>query len=181
MAKQKLEETTLELQEGPFQEGPGASASIDFDTINQESGLSIDKELVESLESQIKSRKDEIRTKVYAVSFSQELLSRYEDFMTNEAEWNATEALGIKEVGKQIQKIKKEGVKNQVIYMSALPLEASHYFISKSKGKGLASAEAFIELYKPFDQALSDAKKDVAEIKDLEKQLGAAMQGVSLG
>ena len=99
----------------------------------------------------------------------------------NDAEWNSTEALGIKEVSKQIQKIKSEGVKNQVIYMPALPLEASHYFISKGKGKGLKSAEIFIALYKPFDQALSDAKKDVSEIKDLEKQLGAAMQGISLG
>ena len=174
MAKQK--ETTLEAQVGP-----GASPTIDFDTLNQESGLSIDKDLVKSLETQIQDRKDEIKTKVYAITFSQELLARYEDFMTNEAEWNSTEALGIKEVSKQIQKIKKEGVKNQVIYMPALPLEASHYFISKGKGKGLKSAENFIELYKPFDQALSDAKKDVSEIKGLEKQLGAAMQGVSLG
>lgn len=174
MAKQK--ETTLEAQVGP-----GASPTIDFDTLNQESGLSIDKDLVKSLETQIQDRKDEIKTKVYAITFSQELLARYEDFMTNEAEWNSTEALGIKEVSKQIQKIKKEGVKNQVIYMPALPLEASHYFISKGKGKGLKSAENFIELYKPFDQALGDAKKDVSEIKDLEKQLAAAMQGISLG
>ena len=174
MAKKK--ETVLEIQGGP-----GASSSIDFDTLNQESGLSIDKDLVESLESQIQARKEEIRTKVYAITFSQELLAKYEDFINNEAEWNSTEALGIKEVSKQIQKIKSEGVKNQVIYMPALPLEASHYFISKGKGKGLKSAEIFISLYKPFDQALSDAKKDVSEIKDLEKQLGAAMQGVSLG
>ena len=174
MAKQK--ETTLEAQVGP-----GASPTIDFDTLNQESGLSIDKDLVKSLETQIQDRKDEIKTKVYAITFSQELLAKYEDFMTNEAEWNSTEALGIKEVSKQIQKIKKEGVKNQVIYMPALPLEASHYFISKGKGKGLKSAENFIELYKAFDQALGDAKKDVSEIKDLEKQLAAAMQGISLG
>jgi hypothetical protein len=174
MAKKK--ETTLEVQVGP-----GASPSIDFDTLNQESGLSIDKDLVESLESQIQARKEEIRTKVYAITFSQELLAKYEDFINNDAEWNSTEALGIKEVSKQIQKIKSEGVKNQVIYMPALPLEASHYFISKGKGKGLKSAEIFISLYKPFDQALSDAKKDVSEIKDLEKQLGAAMQGISLG
>lgn len=164
-----------------LQEGPGASSAIDFETLNQESGLSIDKDLVESLESQIKSKKEEIQTKVYAVSLSKELLENYERFMTEEAEWNATEALGVREVNKQIQKIKKEGVKSGVVYMPALPLEASHYFISKGKGKGLASAETFISLYKPFDQALGDAKKDVAEIKDLEKQLAAAMQGVSLG
>jgi len=176
MAKKNSEKISLDLQSGP-----GASSAIDFDTLNQESGLSIDKDLVDSLEIQIKAKKDEIQTKVYAVSLNDELLNSYEYFMVNEAEWNATEALGVKEVNKQIQKIKKEGVKSGVVYMPALPLEASHYFISKGKGKGLASAETFISLYKPFDQALGDAKKDVAEIKDLEKQLAAAMQGVSLG
>jgi hypothetical protein len=60
-------------------------------------------------------------------------------------------------------------------------LEASHYFVSKSKGTGLASATEFITLYKAFDQALSDAKKDATEVKDIEAQLNAAMQGVSLG
>ena len=65
--------------------------------------------------------------------------------------------------------------------MSALPLEASHYFLSKSKGVGLKSAEDFLRLFKVFDQALSDAKEDAALVKDLEKQLAAAMQGVTLG
>jgi hypothetical protein len=161
--------------------GPGASQEIDFAVMNEESNLIIDQELVDSLQQTIKSKKEEIQTKVYAIAFSEDLLKRYENFVTHEAEWNSTEALGVKEISKQIQKIKKDGVKNQVIYMSALHLEASHYFISKSKGKGLESAENFLELYKPFDKALSDAKKDAAEIKDLEKQLAAAMQGVSLG
>lgn len=161
-------------------QGPGASDVIDFDTLN-EAGVNIDKDLVDSLEAQIADKKEDLRTKVYAITFSDDLLTKYEDFILNEAEWNSTEALGVKEVYKQIQKIKKEGVKNQVIFMSALPLEASHYFISKAKGRGLASAEKFLELYKPFDQALSDAKSDVAQVKDLEKQLAAAMQGISLG
>jgi hypothetical protein len=62
-----------------------------------------------------------------------------------------------------------------------LPLEATHYFLSKSKGTGLKSAEDFIKLFKAFDQALSDAKEDAATVKELEKQLAAAMQGISLG
>jgi type I site-specific restriction-modification system R (restriction) subunit len=161
--------------------GPGASSETDFDTMNQETGLSIDKDLIESLESQIAEKKEEIKSKVYAVNMTEGLLDSYEKFVKEEAEWNSTEALGVKEIHKQIQKIRKEGIKNGVILMSALPLEATHYFLSKSKGKGLASAEAFLSLYKPFDMALSDAKRDAAEIKDLEKQLAAAMQGISLG
>ena len=160
--------------------GPGASEAIDFDTLAQ-AGVNIDKDLVDSLEKEIAEKKEELKNKVYAITFSDELLKKYEDFITNEAEWNSTEALGIKEVHRQIQKIKSEGVKNQVIFMGALPLEASHYFISKAKGKGLESAQMFLDLYKPFDQALGDAKNDVAHLKDLEKQLSAAMQGISLG
>lgn len=161
-------------------QGPGASSAIDFDTLT-EAGVNIDKELVDSLEAEIVEKKNELKSKVYAITFSDDLLQKYEDFIMNDAEWTSTEALGVKEVSKQIQKIKKEGVKNQVIYMSALPLEASHYFITKAKGKGLKSAENFLDLYKPFDQALNDAKRDVATIKDLEKELAAAMQGITLG
>ena len=101
--------------------------------------------------------------------------------MREKAEWNSTEALGVIEINRQISRIKKEGVKNGVIFLGALPLEASHYFLSKSKGIGLDSAESFINLYKVFDQALNDAKSDAASIKDLEKQLAAAMQGITLG
>ena len=68
-----------------------------------------------------------------------------------------------------------------MIYLGALPLEASHYFLSKSKGTGLNSAESFIKMYKVFDQALNDAKADASSIKELEKQLAAAMQGITLG
>jgi hypothetical protein len=149
--------------------------------MNPESDIMIDQELVKSLENKIKDKKEEIKNKVYAITFSEDLLQKYEKFINEEAEWNSTEAIGVKEIAKNIQKIKKDGVKNGVIYLGALALEATHYFISKSKGKGLKQAEAFIDLYKPFDQALSDAKMDAAEVKDLDKQLAAAMQGISLG
>lgn len=160
---------------------PQASDIIDFD----ESGdpiVQVDKELVEELEQKIADKKNEIKSKVYAVSCGDsDLFSLYENFMKEKAEWNSTEALGVVEVNKQIQKIKKEGIKDKTIYLGALPLEASHYFISKQKGCGLESAESFIKLYKAFDQALNDAKKDASEVKDLEKQLAAASQGISLG
>lgn len=159
---------------------PGASSQIDFDNA-AEPVLSIDQELVEKLENDIKNKKDEIRNKVYAVSCNKELFDSYEAFMSEKAEWVSTEALGVVEVNKQIEKTKKEGIKDNTIYLGALPLEASHYFLSKTRGVGLKEAQAFLKLYKAFDVALSDAKKDAAEIKELEKQHAAAMQGLSLG
>jgi hypothetical protein len=159
--------------------GPGASDAVDFNDNDFVSNL--DQDLINELNEKLEDKKSEIRTKVYAVSCTKEIFSLYRDFVIDKAEWNSTEALGIIQINKEIQKIEKEGIKDNVIYLGALPLEASHYFISKHKGVGLASATEFITLYKAFDQALSDAKKDASEIKDIEAQLNAAMQGMTLG
>lgn len=164
-------------------EMPGGSSMVDFETTQGafESNVVVDSELVDSIQNQIHEKKEEIKSKVYAVTCSDSLFAEYETFMREKAEWNSTEALGVVEINKQIARIKKDGIKDGVIYLGALPLEASHYFLSKSKGTGVESAEAFIKLYKAFDQALNDAKQDAASIKDLEKQLAAAMQGITLG
>lgn len=167
-----------EVMENQF---PGGSNEIDFSNDPIMSNLNIDNELVKTLEDAIAEKKEEIKNKVYAVSFDDKLFAEYEKFISDSADWASTEALGIIQVDKTIQKIKKEGIKNGTVYLGALPLEASHYFLSKSKGVGKKSAESFLRLYKPLDMALSDAKSDVAEVKDLEKQLAAAMQGVTLG
>jgi glycosyltransferase involved in cell wall biosynthesis len=53
--------------------------------------------------------------------------------------------------------------------MSSLTLEASHYFISKSRGKGLDEAKNFIKLYKPIDIALNDVKEDNRNIEEIRK------------
>jgi hypothetical protein len=159
---------------------PQGSGAIEFDPAGDPI-VHIDHDLVESLEDQIADKKNEIRNKVYAISCSKELFESYENFMQAKAEWVSTEALGIVEVNRQISKIKNDKIKDNTIYLGALPLEASHYFLSKTRGVGLSQAEDFLKLYKAFDQALADAKKDASDIKDLEKQLAAANQGLSLG
>jgi hypothetical protein len=167
--------------------GPESSDSTDFETREEmeipESDFisTIDQAKIAEIESRMQEKKEEIKTKVYAVSMSESTFSKFCDFMSTKAEWSGTEALGVKEVNKQLEKIKNDGgVKNSVIYLGALPLEASHYFLSKSKGTGLKSAEDFLTLYKSLDQALIDAKNDAVEIKNLEKELNAAMQGIEL-
>lgn len=158
---------------------PGGSSQIDFN--ETELNVSVDQELVNSVEKELGDKRKENREKLYAISMKESLLRRYENFMAEEAEWNSTEALGVVEVNKQIQKIKSEKIKDNVIYMGALPVEATHYFLNKVKGKGLTEASNFIELYRSFDQALNDVKSDNQILQDLEKNLSAAMQGISLG
>jgi len=158
---------------------PGGSSQIDFN--ETELNVSVDQELVNSLEKELGDKRKENREKLYAISMKESLLRRYENFMAEEAEWNSTEALGVVEVNKQIQKIKSEKIKDNVIYMGALPIEATHYFLNKVKGKGLTEASNFIELYRSFEQALNDVKSDNQILQDLEKNLSAAMQGISLG
>lgn len=158
---------------------PGGSSQIDFN--EAETNVLVDQELVNSAEKELGDKRKENREKLYAISMKESLLRRYENFMTEEVEWNSTEALGVVEVNKQIQKIKSEKIKDNVIYMGALPIEATHYFLNKVKGKGLTEASNFIELYRSFDQALNDVKSDNQILQDLEKKLAAAMQGISLG
>lgn len=158
---------------------PGGSSQIDFN--DTEVNISVDPELVSLAQNELDNKRKENREKLYAISMSESLLIRYQNFMAEEAEWNSTEALGVVEVNKQIQKIKSEKIKDNVIYMGALPVEATHYFLNKVKGKGLIEATSFIELYRSFDQALNDVKSDNQILQDLEKKLAAAMQGISLG
>ena len=158
---------------------PGGSSQIDFN--ETETNVLVDQELVNSAEKELGDKRKENREKLYAISMKESLLRRYENFMTEEVEWNSTEALGVVEVNKQIQKIKSEKIKDNVIYMGALPIEATHYFLNKVNGKGLIEANSFIELYRSFDQALNDVKSDNQILQDLEKKLAATMQGISLG
>jgi len=141
----------------------------------------IDEKKIESCQRAVDEAKERISKKVYAVQFeNSEDLENYFEFMQNEAEWREKEALGVIEICKVIDKVKKDGVKQNTIYLSALPLEASHYFLSKKSGKGLAEAKKFISILKPFGIALESTKADASEIQDLERQLAAAQQGIEL-
>lgn len=142
----------------------------------------IDQKRIDACQKAVDEAKEKISRKVYAVQFSaKEDLDNYIDFMENEAEWREKEALGVIEICKVIEKIRKDGIQQNTIYLSALPLEASHYFLSKKSGKGLSEARKFIGMLKPFGIALESTKADAAEIQGLEKELAAAQQGLELG
>lgn len=141
----------------------------------------LDEKKIQAAEKKVQEAKEKLNKKVYAVKFdSLETIQSFKYFMENSAEWREKESLGVIEICKIVDKLEKEGIKQNVLYMGALPIEASHYFLSKTTGKGLKEAESFISMLKPFSQALESVKTDASEIQNLERELSAAQQGIEL-
>jgi len=141
----------------------------------------LDKNKIQDCEKRLLEAKENLNEKVYAVKFEKkEDIDSYFHFIENEAEWKEKESLGVIEICRIIEMLKKDGIKQNTLYMQALPLEASHYFLSKTSGKGLKEAKKFISILKPFGLALELAKQDAAKIGELEKELAAAQQGLEL-
>jgi hypothetical protein len=155
---------------------PSESAAFDFDGIK----VNVDVAKVDALKKQIDEKRKELSKKVYAVSMDSSTLSMFKKYINEDAEWSSTESLGIIEINKSIQKAESDGVKDNTIYFGALTIEASHYFLSKGKGKGLDSAQNFIKVFKPIDIALSNVKEDNLVINDLQKELNGAEQGLEM-
>ena len=142
---------------------------------------SLDQKKIDKCQKNLDQAREKLSKKVYAIKF-EELndFNRFNDFIHLEAQWKEKEALGIIEICKILEKAKKEGIKQNTLYLQALPLEASYYFLSKATGAGLAEAKKYIAMLKPFEVALNSIKSDTAEIQNLEKELSAAQQGIEI-
>jgi len=177
MARQKEKNEELNLASSAnLDRLPGEVETMEFGGMH----ISVDEEKVQRIEKELEEKIEESRKKVYAVSMDTEAFQSFKKYITEEAEWSSTESIGIIEISKSIAKIEKEGIKDNMVYMGSLTLEASHYFISKSRGKGLDEAKNFVKLYKPIDIALNDVKEDNRNIEEIRKRLNAAQQGIEL-
>jgi hypothetical protein len=156
---------------------PGETETMELDGIR----ISVNEEKVESIQKELEEKVEEFRKKVYAVSMDTDAFNSFRNFINENSEWSSTEAIGIVEINKSLNKIEKEGIKDNMIYMSALTLEASHYFVSKSRGKGLEEAKNFLKLYKPLDISLNDVKEDNKKLEEIRTRLSAAQQGIEIG
>jgi hypothetical protein len=139
--------------------------------------VEVDQKRVEELQSALDKKQKELSNKVYGVSMNSKDLEVYNDIVSS-LEWRGKEALGILEITKKLDQIKEEGIKSGVIYMNALEIEASHYFLNKFSGKGKSLANDFIRIFKAFEQSLTNISLDNKEFDDLKKDLAAAQQGL---
>jgi len=155
--------------------------SLDNSFPLEEIGFKLDESRIEACERKLNEAREENFKKVYAIKFgSAKDVNNFFEFIANEAEWKEREALGVIEICKLIDSIKKEKIKDNIIFLNAIPLEASYYFLSKKSGRGFKEAEEFISIMKPLGIALEMAKQDASIISGLEKELAAAQQGIDL-
>lgn len=140
----------------------------------------VDTNKVESIKNDLQNYKDSLRNKEYAVAMNSEILERFETYMKEEVQWRAKEALGVKEIIRRIDEVKREGIKDGVAYFTNLEVEASHYFVLKMEGQGIKEINSFVSLWKTFEETLALIQQDNLVVKDLEKQLAAAEQGIEL-
>jgi hypothetical protein len=140
----------------------------------------VDTQKVESIKNDLQNYKDSLRNKEYAVSMNSEILERFQTYMKEEVQWRSKEALGVKEIVRRIDEVKREGIKDGVVYFTNLEVEASHYFVLKMEGQGIKEINSFVSLWKTFEETLALIQQDNLVIKDLEQQLAAAEQGIEL-
>jgi hypothetical protein len=139
----------------------------------------IDQEKLDELTKELDEVITELDGKEYAVSMDANILKSFEKFMNEKVEWRSKEALGVKEILKRVEKVKKEGIKDGVCYFTNLEIEASHYFIMKWSGTGSKEIDQFVTLWKTFEESLILVQQDNIRKNNLEKELAAAAQGIS--
>jgi hypothetical protein len=139
----------------------------------------IDEVKVKDLQEKVESMYKDLSDKVYAISMDETSLNLLSGII-DDVEWKGKEALGVLEVGNKLNSIAEEGIKNNAIFMTALEIEASHYFLSKYTTRGRKNAGDFMKVYKSLDQALVNVRLDNKSYDELTKELSAAEQGLEL-
>jgi len=137
----------------------------------------IDEVKVAALQSALESKMSELSNKVYAVSMNAESLEVYSNVIES-ITWKGKEGLGILEITKKLKDVTKNGISNDAIFLNALTIEASHYFLNRFESSGSSSAESFIDLFKKLEQALSAVSQDNKDLEDINRELAAAQQGL---
>ena len=137
----------------------------------------VDEAKVASLQKALDAKMAELSNKVYAVSMNASSLEVYSEVIES-IKWKGKEGLGILEITKKLSEVKDKGISNDAIFLNALTIEASHYFLNRYESQGSNNAEGFIDLFKKIEQALSAVSQDNKDLEDLNKDLAAAQQGL---
>lgn len=142
--------------------------------------ITIDMDKVNSLTEKLEKAKAANAAKEYVVKMTPGLLEFYSNFMKHQVPWKGMEALGIAKIVSQIEKYKSSGLKNSVMYMNNLHIEATHYFLNKYEGKGDSLVDSYLELMENMNAALQLVGADNQKTREIEKELAAAQQGLDM-
>jgi hypothetical protein len=141
----------------------------------------IDQALVESLTNEIETFKKGLETKVYALKIKEKsLLEKYIAFVEESAEWEGMQSLGIVELSSQLKDALDEPLKDGNMFLTSLAVQALNFFVNKMKGKGLSSAQYYLDMIRPVNEAMKIIKSDTDHINGLEMKLAAAENGIAM-
>lgn len=135
-------------------------------------------ELIGALQQEVESRNREISEKYYLVEGGAAIGERFIKFLTKEAKWKFTEAVGVIEATKEVMAATAIAKTSKDLLLQVLPLEALWFFINKMEGVGLPEAQYFVDnLLKPVAETLGQVKFDREAVNELLMRQGALEAG----
>lgn len=141
-------------------------------------------EMSKQLEEKIEKTSKELETKLYIIQGAETAGENLLGFIKNDAQWKFSEALGIGECVRQYESAIKniKSGKTKELMIPALALEATYYFLTKVEGKGLATADTYVNnLLKPITDALGRSKADREALDQLIRDKGTIDSAIDSG
>jgi hypothetical protein len=138
--------------------------------------------IAEQLKTKIENREKELGVKKYIIKGGELTGKHLIAFIENDAQWKFSEALGIGECHRQLVEAVSNIKKVKELFVPALALEALYYFLTKVEGKGLSSANDYLNnLLKPITDALGRSKSDREALDQLIRDLGTIESAIDTG
>lgn len=131
---------------------------------------------LEKLKKERDDLQEELDNKEYFIEGGQTMAKDLLKFIRQDAKWKFTEALGIVEVAKTLEKFISEDKKQFMI--GPLELEAIYYFLSKHEGVGYQSAKKCVEFLRAINPAKSRKDNDSKKFEELSFKITSLEHGV---
>jgi hypothetical protein len=149
---------------------------ISIESAQKKSEPAIDQKLIEKTKQDFENFANEINKKSYVVAGGKKTGQAILNFLENEAEWSAHEALGIEKAYEDLETAMKT---NKELMLPTLCIKAISYFTGKVKGVGLQTAKKYKqELFTPLNDAMGRISNDEKHLEELKHRWAAAVQGV---
>jgi hypothetical protein len=158
--------------------------------INQEDVTTLEKtdaltnfqlEALEKAENELNDLRNELETKKYLIDLKKEDINLLNSFNTNDAPWKFTECLGVVELEKELN----ASVKSGKLYISAMPIEAIYYYLSKVEGKGnttntttFTDVKDYIRVLKAVTNGIERVKADTERLRQAEFVVASRREGI---
>lgn len=143
---------------------------------NSEEKKEKNEKLIKELTKERDKFQDELDSKEYLIDGGESMAKELLKFVRQDAKWKFTEALGIIEIVKTLEKITSGNKKEFMI--GPLELEAIYYFLSKHEGTGYQSAKRCVDFLKAINPAKSRKDSDGKKFEELNFKITSLEHGV---